>query len=421
MSLDLIVRSARLPGRPEPVDIGLASGRVAVVAPAIASAAPEIDACGRLAIPGFVETHFHLDKSLVGTDHHEGEAGLSGAIARMAELKRGFTEEDIYARGAHCLERAISHGTTRMRTHVEVDPRIGLRGFHAIERLKRDYAWGIDLEICVFPQEGMTGDPGAEDILVRACELGAGAIGGCPYTDRDPMLHIHRIFEIARRFDLDIDFHLDFDLDPSRMALVEVCRQAHSHGWGGRVAVGHATKLSVIPADRLDATARRLRDAGVAVTVLPATDLFLMGRGHEHSVPRGVAPAHRLREAGVVCSIATNNVRNLFTPYGDCSLLRIANIFANVMQIGSRTDLAACFAMITVDAARLMNLDDYRIEAGGSGDIVLIDAADAASAVGEIASAVLGIKNGRVSFTHPAPQLSRPAPEPVLRPRTASA
>src|SRR5215470_8406376 len=177
-----------------------------------------------------------------------------------------------------------------MRTHVEVDPRIELRSFAAIQRLKQDYRWAIDLDICVFPQEGLLNDPGTEDLLVAACEAGADTLGGCPYTDSDPNGQIARIFAIARRFDLDIDLHLDFDLDPSWMHLDEVCRQTDAHRWGGRVAVGHATKLSAIDPSRLEEIGRRLADTGIAVTALPSTDLFLMGRERDHLVPRGVTP-----------------------------------------------------------------------------------------------------------------------------------
>src|SRR4029453_17249728 len=207
--------------------------------------------------------------------------------------------------------------------------------------------WAIDLQICAFPQEGLTNDPGAEELLVEACELGADVIGGCPYNDPDPYRQIARIFGLAHRFDLDVDFHLDFDLDPSWMHLDEVCRQTDAHRWGGRVAVGHVTKLSAIDHSRLAEIGRRLADAGVAVTVLPSTDLFLMGRAHAHHVPRGVAPAHRLIGHGVTCSLATNNVLNPFTPFGDCSLIRMANLYANVAQIGGTRDIRACFDMIT--------------------------------------------------------------------------
>ena len=335
MALDLILRNARIAGRDGPTgryrDRRRQDRRDRA---AIASDAPAEDVGGRLVVPGFVETHIHLDKSCILDRCRCEEGTLQEAIAQVAAAKRDFTEDDVYARGRRTLEKAILQGTTRMRTHVEVDPRIGLTSFNAIRRLKRDYAWAIDLEICVFPQEGLLNDPGTEELLVAACEQGADLIGGCPYTDSDPHGQIARIFELARRFDLDIDFHLDFDLDASWMDLDEVCRQTQAHRYGGRVAVGHVTKLSALPPERFAETARRLADAGVAVTVLPATDLFLMGREHDHNVPRGVAPAHKLLEHGVTCSLATNNVLNPFTPFGDCSLIRMANLYANVAQAG---------------------------------------------------------------------------------------
>ena len=327
MTLDLVVRHARIAGRgADTFDIGIAGGKIADIAPSIATEAPEEEAGGRLVTPGFVETHIHLDKSCILDRCRLEQGSLQEAIAQVAAAKRGFTEDDVYRRGRRTLENAIVHGTTRMRTHVEVDPRIGLKSFDAVRRLKRDYAWAIDLEICVFPQEGLLNDPGAEELLIEACKKGADLIGGCPYTDSDPHGQIARIFEIARRFDCDIDFHLDFDIDASRMNLDEVCRQTEAHRFGGRVAVGHVTKLSAVPPEQLAAIARRLAGAGVAVTVLPATDLFLMGREHDHNVPRGVAPVHKLAAHGVTCSLATNNVLNPFTPFGDCSLVRMANL-----------------------------------------------------------------------------------------------
>ena len=178
---------------------------------------------------------------------------MAEAIAAVAAMKRDFTVEDVYARGARVIERAIVHGTTRMRTHVEIDPRIGLRGFEAVKALKRDYAWALDLSICVFPQEGLTNDPGAEELLIAALRDGGEAIGGCPYMDTDPNAHLEKIFGLAQEFDVDIDLHLDFDLDPSWWHLEEVCRQTERRNYQGRVAIGHATKLSALPPDRLKA------------------------------------------------------------------------------------------------------------------------------------------------------------------------
>ena len=410
MPLDLVLRQAHLAERGEElVDIGIAAGRIADIAPRIAAEAPHEALDGRLVIPGFVETHIHLDKSCILDRCGGGHASLQESIAAVAAAKRGFSEDDIYARARRTLEKAIVQGTTRMRTHVEIDPRIGLKGFNAVRQLKRDYAWAIDLQVCVFPQEGLTNDPGAEELLVAACQQGAEAIGGCPYTDTDPHTQIARIFDIARRFDLDVDFHLDFDIDPSWMHLDEVCRQTEAHRWGGRVAIGHVTKLSAIERASLADIGRRLADAGVAVTVLPATDLFLMGREHDRHVPRGVAPAHKLLGHGVTCSLATNNVLNPFTPFGDCSLLRMANLYANVSHAGRPSDLAACFDMVTTLPARLMNLSQYGIALGQPADLIVLDSRDPAMAVAELAQPLLGLKHGRRTFTRPAATIHHPA------------
>ena len=409
MTLDFVLREARLAGREgETLDIGVRGGRIAAIAPGLVCDTPEERLGGRIVVAGFVDTHIHLDKSCI-LDRCACRLGtLQEAIAEVGAAKRDFSEDDVYARARRTLEKAILHGTTRMRTHVEVDPRIGLRGFHAIARLKRDYAWAIDLQICVFPQEGMTNDPGTEELLVEACAAGADVIGGCPYTDTHPDRQIARIFAIAERFDLDVDFHLDFDLDPSWMHLDEVCRQTAARHRGGRVAVGHVTKLSAIGEKELTAIGRRLADAGVAVTVLPATDLFLMGREAGHSVPRGVAPAHRLLALGVTCSLATNNVLNPFTPFGDCSLIRLANLYANVAQLGRPADHAMCLDMVTRLPAALINAPDYGITVGNPADLVVLDAPDGAAAVAEIAQPLKGWKRGRPTFSRPCPVLHRP-------------
>jgi cytosine deaminase len=413
MSFDTLLRNARIAGRErELVDVGVRDGNITFIgAPSqpTQDAAREVALDGRLVLPGFVETHIHLDKSCISDRCTCHTGTLREAIESVAAAKKDFTEEDIYARGRRTLEKAIVQGTTRMRAHVEVDPRIGLKGFRAISQLKRDFAWAVDIQLCVFPQEGLLNDPGCDALLVQACKEGADLIGGCPYTDSDPHGQIARIFDLAGHYDIDIDFHLDFDLDPSWMHLDEVCRQTAVHGRGGRVAIGHATKLSAVDHAVLQRIGSRLADAGVAVTVLPATDLFLMGRDAGHSVPRGVAPAHRLLGCGVTCSLATNNVLNPFTPFGDCSLLRMANLYANIAQLGRPEELSACMDMVTSLPAKLMNLADYGIAVGNPADIVVLDCADPVSAVSELASPLLAMKRGRISFSRPAAVINWPA------------
>ncbi len=408
MSLDLVLRQCRIAGSEETaIDIGIKDGRIAAIETQLPDSAPSENIDGRLVLPGFVETHIHLDKSCI-LDRCRTEGGsLDDAIKAVAKAKRAFSEDDVYARAQRTLEKAILHGTTHMRTHVEIDPRIGLRSFSAIKKLKDDYAWAIDLEICVFPQEGLLNDPGTDELLVEACRNGADLIGGCPYTDTKPNEQIARIFEIARAFDFDIDFHLDFDLDPSWMHLHEVCRQTITHGWGGRVAIGHVTKLSALGLHDFDTAAEILAGSGVALTVLPATDLYLMGRDRDRHVPRGVTPAHRLLKLGVTCSVATNNVLNPFTPFGDCSLIRMANLYANVAH-ADPADFAQCFDLVTALPARLMNLTDYGIKVGNPADIVVLDSQSRSSALAELAQPLFGLKRGKRTFTRPHPVLHKP-------------
>ncbi|RTE88984.1 amidohydrolase family protein [Bradyrhizobium sp. LVM 105] len=406
-AFDLILRNALLRSSAVPVDIGVKGGRIAAIEPRLACEAAEVDLGGHLALPGFVDTHIHLDKAcLLGRCGHD-HGSVSEAIRAVAGMKKDFTVEDVYARGGKVLERAIVHGTTRMRTHVEIDPRIGLRGFEAVKALKRDYAWAIDLSLCVFPQEGLTNDPGSDELLVQALRDGAEAIGGCPYMDSDPNAHLARIFDLAEQFDIDIDLHLDFDLDPSWWHLDEVCWQTERRNYHGRVAIGHATKLSALPPERMKAATAQLARAGVAVTVLPATDLYLMGREATHNAPRGLTLAHKLAGDGVVCSVATNNVLNPFTPFGDASLLRMANFYANVAH-AAVTDFDTCLDLVTEQPARLMNLADYGIKVGNPADLIVLDTTDSRFAVAELPDVVMGFKRGRKTFERQRPTLFRP-------------
>ena len=221
VDFDLILREARIAGQAErTTDIGISKGRIAAVAADLPKGAPEKRLDGRLVVPGFIETHIHLDKSCLLGRCQCDKGTLDEAILAVADAKRGFTEEDVYERASRTLEKAIKQGTTRMRTHVEVDPRIGLTSLKALLRLKKDYAFAIDLQLCVFPQEGLLDDPGCEDVMVAALEAGADVVGGAPYMDKDSHGQIARIFALAQRFNVDIDFHLDFGLDtaPSRRA-----------------------------------------------------------------------------------------------------------------------------------------------------------------------------------------------------------
>lgn len=409
MKVDLVLRNARVQGFDALIDIAVTDGIVTALEPKIVcEAVSEEDLGGKVAFAGFVDSHVHLDKACI-LDRCSICAGtLQEAVRETAVAKSGFAEDDVYARAASVVEKAILHGTTRMRTFVEVDPRAGLRSFNAIRRIKADYAFALDIQICAFAQDGLTQEPETLALLDRALSDGADLVGGCPYTDPDPLRHIGLIFDMAEKHGVDVDFHLDFDLDPTASNLPAVISETVARGYQGRVAVGHMTKLSAMPRDQLQQLISDLHAAGIALVTLPSTDLFLMGREHDHNVPRGVAPAHLFAQAGVTAAIATNNVLNPFTPYGDASLSRMANLYANVMQLSREDELNTVFSMVSDAPAHILQTP-YGLTLGGPADIVVLDATDPVSAIREIAPALCGWKNGRKSFSRPAPLMHRPA------------
>ena len=163
-------------------------------------------------------------------------------MKRTAAAKHTFTEEDVYARASATLEECLLNGVTHMRTHVEVDPNVELRGYIAIERLARDYAWGMDLELCVFLQEGWTNVEGAEANVVAALERGAPVVGGAPRYDTNGPAQIDRIFALAKDFNVEVDIHLDIGHATHDMDIFRVMDLTDKMGWGGRVAIGHGPK-----------------------------------------------------------------------------------------------------------------------------------------------------------------------------------
>jgi cytosine deaminase len=408
----LILRNARLANASDTnatVDIAVADGRIKAIEPRISGEGESVDAGGRFVSAGLVESHFHLDKSRIldrvapledrrGTDY----------MKRVSAVKDSFTVEDIYARSRETLEQCVLNGVMHMRTHIEVDAPLGLRGFDALERLAKDYAWGMDLQLCVFLQEGWTNVPGAEANVVQGLKRGATVVGGAPRYDANGPAQIERIFALAKDFDVDVDIHGDGGYTTDDMMIWQICDLTDRMGWGGRVALGHGNKYSCLPDAEVQKLGKRLAGSGVAISVLPATDMFTSGRHQEHSVMRGVADANALIAQGANCSIATNNVLNPFTPYGDCSLVRIANMYANVVQRGTDKDLSDCFSMISDRPARILRKNDYGIAVGNPADLVVWPAKSPAQVIATAAQPLVGFKRGRRVFTREMAALHRP-------------
>ena len=397
MSVDLRLAGCRLPDGAL-AEIDCLDSRIARIGPPAGEAAARVVDCeGRAITAGLVEAHIHLDKALLSDRTPSVEGTLAEALRITGEAKRAFTVDDIRARARRVLDLAVRGGTTAMRSHVEVDPIVGLAGVEALLPLKREYAGAIDLQLCAFAQEGIVQAPGTAALLADALRRGADLVGGCPYNDTDARAHIDTVFDLAVEYGVDADFHIDFADEPERLHVRRICAETRRRGWQGRVAVGHLTEVAALPPAEQDAIAADLAASGVGVIVLPATDLYLMGRHDDRNVRRGLAPVKRLLAAGVAVAAASNNVRNAFTPAGDAALPLMGYLLIVAAHLGAREDQARALAMLTEHPARILRLRDHGLREGAAADLVVWDAASVEEIVARPARPRLVVKAGRVS------------------------
>ena len=382
-------------------DIGCRAGRIAEIGALAGRAAGREIACeGRAVTPGLVDAHIHLDKALLGARAPSREGTVAEAIRVTGAAKRGFTLADIGDRARRVLDMAVRQGTTAMRSHVEVDPIVGLMGFEAILPLRREYAPAIDLQLCAFAQEGILQMPGTEALLREALRLGANLVGGVPYNDTDAHRHIAIVFDLAAEFGVDVDFHADFFDEPQHLHALHIAQETVRRGWQGRVALGHVSEMAALPPDEQERVARVLAQAGVAVIVLPATDLYLMGRKDVRTVRRGLAPVKRLLAAGVTVAAATNNVRNAFTPLGTAGLPLMGYLLGVAAHMGADPELRLVLDTLTAYPARVLRLPDYGLTVGGRADLVIWEAERAEDVVAALAPCRLVVKARRVTIEH---------------------
>ena len=196
---------------------------------------------------GFYESHIHLDKVCILDRCSMQKGGKEEATEDSKRAKQDFTEDDVFARASRVVEMAIKKGKIGLRTFVETDPKAGLRSLAALKRVRMTYAHVLDIELCAFAQDGLTQEMATYELLRQALRQGADPMGGCPYADPDPDRHVELIFDLAEEFNVDVDFHLDFDLEPSQSGIPKIAAETCRRGYQGRVAVGHVNKLSAMP------------------------------------------------------------------------------------------------------------------------------------------------------------------------------
>jgi cytosine deaminase len=386
-------------GADKTIDLAIVDGRFVAPAPDM-KADRIIDAEGRLAVPGFVEPHIHLDKVMINKDVRTNVSGtLTEAIEIIWEKKRTYTIDDIVARAGSVIESGLVHGITWIRTHVDVDTIGGLRPLEGVIAAREKYRDLIDIQIVAFPQEGILRDPGTEDLMWQAMEMGADVVGGMPFNEAGPddsRRHIEIAFEIARKFDADIDMHVDETDDPTARTLEMLADQTMDNGYEGRVTAGHTCALAAYPDDYARAVIAKARQARMNMITNPATNLMLQGRLDHQPKRRGITRVGELLAAGLNVSFGQDCIRDTFYPFGRDDPLEVALITAHAAHLSQPNEIEQLFAMPTVNAAQLLRLTDYGLEPGKAADVVIIDTTDATEAIRLQSPRRWVIKKGRV-------------------------
>ena len=396
---DLLLCNLKPWGGTATVDLAVVGGRF--VSPAAGMTARRtIDAGGRLAIPGFIEPHIHLDKVMINKDVRTNKSGtLTEAIEIIWEKKKAYTTEEVVARAGSVIESGVANGILHFRTHVDVDTIGGLKPMEGVLAAREKYRHLASIQIVAFPQEGILRDKGAEDLMLKAMEMGADVVGGMPFNEASPAdskRHIQIAFAIARKHDADIDMHVDETDDPNARTLEMLADQTMENGWQGRVTAGHTCALAGYPQDYATKVIAKVKQAGLHIITNPATNLMLQGRLDAQPKRRGITRVGELLDAGVNVSFGQDCVRDTFYPFGRDDTLEVALLAAHAAHLSMPHQIEQVFAMPTVNAAKILGLKEYGLKPGAPADAVIIDAPDAAEAIRLQAPRRWVIKGGTV-------------------------
>lgn len=405
--IDLLLKNAILSDGRKGYDLAIDKGTIINIGQNITdNAGKTIDLHGQLVVPGFVESHLHLDIALMNQWEHPGRPSsfrspveLSRA---MEERRKTFTRENIEQRASLGLEMASRQGVIAMRAQCHVDQEIGLKHVEALVNVREKYGDRITLQIVTFPQQGLLNQPEMRVLLREAFKLGANVMGSA--SDLDPLvsspadmkLYIDAAFKIAMEMGVDYDVHADLGI-PRQIAfddleVVHLARRTIEYGYQGRVTAGHVCALDSAEPDVAEKAIALIREANLNVVSQP--DLYRLGREDQRSVRRGLTRVKQLLAAGVNVTFASNNVRDAYRPLGNFDLLEEGLVLAYGAHMDTVSELDTLIRMCTENAARVLHLERYGLSEGSKADLVVLNAVSPSAAlVGQVEKSYV-FKNG---------------------------
>ncbi|MDW8055625.1 MAG: amidohydrolase family protein [Elusimicrobiota bacterium] len=386
MKYDLVIKNAKIYDYERQkylkIDIAVADGVIKKVNEHIkATAKTVIDAKNNLVTPAFVDPHIHLDKCLISEDIPENKSGtLKEAIVLTWERKKKYTKKDILSRAGRVIEWAVQNGTLFLRTHVDVDPIGGLVPLEGMLEVRQKYKNIVDLQIVAFPQEGILQAEGTKELMEEAIKLGADVVGGMPHNERipeDSRRHIDICFEIAQKYDKDIDMHVDETDDPNSQTLQYLAYKTIKEGYQGRVTACHTCALAAYNDYYAQKVMDLVAEAKINMITNPATNLMLEGRLDKQPIRRGITRVKELIERGINVAYGQDCVKDAFYPtWGKADMLEVGLILAHAAQFTLPKEIMYLYKMPTINSAKILGIKNYGIKDGDIASFNIINAPD---------------------------------------------
>lgn len=381
---DILIHNAAVRGGQ--VDIGVEGGRIAALGGGLSGAAAvEFDAAGRVTVPGLVDCHLHMDKALLNerAAYVDGTGAEKGALTRAEKAK--FTVQDITERAERIIWRELRSGAVAVRTNVDVDAIVGLKGIEALLALREKYRGRLEIQVAAFSQEGIFSDGQTDRLLAEALEMGADLVGGHTITCGEGERHIDFILELAKRFGVRADFHLDESGSRENYLLPYTARRIRELGLEGRVNGIHMCTLAALTPEERSEAMGLLVKAGMSATIAPTA-----------ISTRQIAPAKELLAAGVPVALGSDNIRDFFNPLGSGDVKQVALLLSYLQRFFTASEVEAVWDMLTEGGARVLGLADYGIAEGGKADITVFDAWTPAEVIAYQAQPALLVRSGAV-------------------------
>ena len=371
MTSRTVLRGALVSGTP--TDVLVEDGIITALGDLHSTVDADIhDLDGHVLLPGFVEPHAHLDKAFLADRVPNPTGDLMGAIRGLESVRHTITHEDIVERATTAAALMSNHGVTAVRAHADTTASAGLSSILALLETKLRCAGFIDIQVAMLLEWPLSG-PGSElrhALAHDAVDAGIDVIGGCPHLDPDPRAAVEWLLDLAVGTGLPLDLHADENLRADSTDLEHLADLMIARGIRHPVNASHCVSLSTRPAEEIHRIADKVAAAGITVTALPQTNLFLQGRGTVTDAPRAIAPVDILRRAGVTVAAGQDNLQDPFNLMGRADPTEIASL----MVVAAHETVDDAVALVTTGAARVVHRRDASIAVGNKADLVALRA-----------------------------------------------